>query len=73
MDRGELEKVFEEGYFMPKYEVEVHWNPSTIVQVEADDREEAEQLAIAEAGQPEVDHCVVTELPAEEETEEEED
>lgn len=47
---------------MKRYQVEIHWNPSTTVEVEAEDQEEAEQLAIDEAEQPEVDSCTTKEI-----------
>ena len=47
---------------MAQYEVQIHWEPSTIVMVEADSKEEAEQQAIEEAGQPEVDHIDIEEV-----------
>ena len=37
---------------MKRWEIQIHWEPSTIVSVEAETREEAEQLALEEAGQP---------------------
>lgn len=66
IDRGELEKVLEDDYCMKKFEVEIHWDPSTIVVVEAETREQAEEIAVSENG-ADVDHCVVTELEDEEE------
>lgn len=42
---------------MPTYHVEIFWEPSTQVIVEAENKEEAEEIAIQEAGQPEVSEC----------------
>ena len=45
-----------------KFEIEIFWEPSNIIEVEAENEEEAQQKALEEVGQPEPTEIRVTEV-----------
>jgi len=47
---------------MPNYECEIHWEPSTIIIVEANSAEEADEQAVIQAGQPEASSVTVRKI-----------